>query len=161
MLWIFYSLNAWIDFRRLCSDVNRRQTLTSKVGPRVGKVNTIRYHYNRLCALLLLYYHMRLNSAGTSYYMKYNRSFGLSMTPSSSSIQLSATGRLPGYHVYVLWVQNPPLPWPTPAGQTIWSECDLHTNSQKTGDVLMIIHVARTPSFFYRPHTHLLSRSDW
>ena len=33
---------------------------------------------------------------------------------SSSSIQLSATGRLPGYHVYVLWVQNPPLPLSTP-----------------------------------------------
>ena len=45
----------------------------------------------------------------------------------SSSIQLSATGRLPGYHIYVLWVQNPPLPWPTHAGQTTWPECDLHT----------------------------------
>ena len=44
----------------------------------------------------------------------------------------------PWYHVYVLWVQNPPLP------------C-----------VIMNIHDARTPSFLYRPHTHLLSRSDW
>ena len=26
----------------------------------------------------------------------------------------------PGYHVYVLWVQNPPPPWPIQAAQTIW-----------------------------------------
>ena len=33
-------------------------------------------------------------------------------------------------------------------------------HSQKNGDVIMNIHVAPTPSFSYRPHTHLLSRSD-
>ena len=37
----------------------------------------------------------------------------------------------PGYHVYQLWVQNPPPPRPTQAAQTIWPECDLHTAVSK------------------------------
>ena len=37
----------------------------------------------------------------------------------------------PGYHVYVLWVQNPPPPWPIQAAQTIRPECDLHTTVSK------------------------------
>ena len=32
---------------------------------------------------------------------------------------------------YVLGVQNPPFSCPTPAGQTIWPECDLHTTVSK------------------------------
>ena len=57
-----------------------------------------------------------------------------------------------GYHVYVLWVQNPPPPRPTQAAQTIWPECDPHTTVSKP--VIMNINVARTPPFRTGfPHT--------
>ena len=50
----------------------------------------------------------------------------------SSSIQLSATGRLLDitYMCYELRTPPPP-PWPIQAAQTIWPECDLHTTVSK------------------------------
>ena len=51
-------------------------------------------------------------------YVDHNHEAMISMMH-AHSIHLHLSSCLLPYHVYVLSVQNPPLPWPTPAGQTI------------------------------------------
>ena len=88
------------------------------------------------------------------------KTYQLGSIKASSSIQLSATGRLLDIR-YMCYEFGTPL-FPAQLLQARQSDLSVTSIPQSvTSDVIMNIHDARTPSISYRPHTHLLSRSDW